>query len=40
MDIFIDCIKDDLIDLIKSNGFEKYEPLIESSLRFYLVKIE
>jgi hypothetical protein len=38
MEIFIECIKKDLISLLKSKGIEKYENLIDSPLRFYLVE--
>ncbi|MDN5845116.1 MAG: hypothetical protein L0H53_02445, partial [Candidatus Nitrosocosmicus sp.] len=36
---FLNKIKKDLINILKSKGLEKYEELIDSPLRFYLVKM-
>ncbi len=39
MGIFIEDIKKNLKDLLKSKGYEKHEDIIDSPLRFYLVKM-
>ena len=39
MDKFTDGIKKNLIDILKSNGYKEYKEIIDSPLRFYLVKM-